>query len=109
MRATGLWHGLFLLAGVAACGCFPQEDRHVGAVDPVNNIPAIQEAARTHDTRAVPALIKQLESDDPAIRFYAIEALYRITGKTFDYHYYDDLDERRPAVKRWQQWLAEQK
>ena len=74
---------MILLAGAAACGCFPQESRHVGAVDPVNNI--------------------------PAIRFYAIESLYRITGKTFDYHYYDDENERRPAVKRWQKWMAEQK
>ena len=73
----------------------------------MNSIPAIQDAGQRHDRRAVPALVAQLDNDDPAIRFYAFEALHRITGKTFDYRYYDDVDQRRPAVERWQQWLKQ--
>jgi hypothetical protein len=78
-------------------------------VDPVNNIPAIQKAAETRDTKSVPALVGQLNSDDPAVRLYAIQALQRITGKTFDYHFYDEVDERRPAIARWQAYLKERK
>lgn len=100
----GVWRGLLVLACLAAGGCFPHEDQSIGAVDPLNSIPAIQHAGETHDRKAVPALVAQLDNDDPAVRFYAFEALHRITGKTFDYHYYDDVDERRAAVQRWKQW-----
>lgn len=75
------------------------------AVDPLNSIPAIQEAAHKKDRRALPALIKQLDNDDPAIRFYAISGLRDITGETFGYHYFDHTDERKPAVQKWQEWL----
>ena len=90
----------------AACGCAPREPRRIGAMDPTANIPAIQEAARDHDRAAIPQLVRQLESDDPAVRFYAIEALRKLTGKTFGYRFYDDPDERRPAVERWKRYAA---
>jgi hypothetical protein len=101
----GGWRALLVAACLATGGCFPREDQSIGAVDPMNSIPAIQSAGQAHDRKAVPALVAQLNNDDPAIRFYAFEALRRITGKTFDYRYYDDVDERRPAVGRWKQWL----
>ncbi|HEY2586431.1 MAG TPA: HEAT repeat domain-containing protein [Tepidisphaeraceae bacterium] len=103
----GVWRGLLVVACLAAGGCIPREDQSIGAVDPMNSIPAIQKAAETHDRKAVPALVAQLDNDDPAIRFYAIESLQRITGKSFDYHYYDDADDRRPTVNRWKQWLKQ--
>ena len=49
-----------------------------------------------------------LDSDDAAVRFYAITSLYKLTNQTLEYRYYDDVDERRPAVERWKQWLAAQ-
>ena len=90
----------------AACGCSPREPQRIGATDPTANIPAIQEAARENDRAAIPQLVRQLESDDPAVRFYAIEALQRLTGETFGYRFYDDADERRPAVERWKRYAA---
>lgn len=104
------WQSLVLsaCAGVA-CGCFPRERQHIGAVDPTSNIPAIQEAAREKDYKAIPQLVRQLDNDDPAVRFYAIEALQQLTGQTLGYQFYDDAAERRPAVRRWQQWLREGK
>jgi hypothetical protein len=65
-------------------------------------------AADHHDWHAVPPMVKDLESDDPAIRFYAIEGLRRITGQTFGFRYYEDEGQRQPAVDRWKQWLASQ-
>jgi hypothetical protein len=42
------------------------------------------------------------------VRFYAIEALEKLTGQTFGYAYYRDDDARRPAVEQWQAWLKGQ-
>ena len=100
-----VWRWIVLSAWLMMTGCFPRESQSIGATDPSASIPAIQEAARKKDRSAVPALIKQLSSDDPAVRFYAIEALKKITGQTMDYHYYEDAEERKEAVRRWDKWL----
>lgn len=104
----GVWRRILLSACLVAVGCVPRESQHVGAADPLNNIPAMQTAAQNKDRSAIAALVRQLSSDDPAIRFYAIEALHRITGQTFGYHYYDDTADRRPAVRQWEKWVTEQ-
>lgn len=105
------WHGLALAAAAAAfvagVGCIPKETQSIGAVDPASSIPAIQDAAKKKDRTAIPALVKQLGSDDPAVRFYAINALRDLTGQTLEYKYFDDAEARKPAVLRWQAWLAE--
>src|SRR4051812_15904385 len=49
--------------------------------DPSIKIPAIQKAVRDKDMKAVPQLIKDLESDDPAVRLYANHALEQLTGQ----------------------------
>jgi hypothetical protein len=74
--------------------------------DPSIKIPAIELAVQKNDRSAIPVLIKSLESDDPAIRFYANDALLKLTGQDFGFLYYADDEVRRPAVKRWQAWLA---
>lgn len=95
-----------MACAAGACGCFPRESQRIGADDPLANIPAIQEAVRDKDLRSVPELVRQLDSDDGAVRFYAIEALRKLTGKTFGYHFYDDADQRRPAVAQWKRFAA---
>ncbi len=76
--------------------------------DASEKIPAMKRAADAHDTSAIPAIVKALASDDPAVRFYAIQSLRRLTGHTFDYRFYASYEERREAIGRWQRWLAEQ-
>jgi hypothetical protein len=71
-------------------------------------IPAIKKAARKRDRAAAKQLVADLESDDPAVRFYAINGLQRITGERFGYDYYADEQKRQPAVRRWNEWLAAQ-
>jgi hypothetical protein len=101
--------GVFAFAAVAfTTGCIPQQSKSIGATDTLANIPAIQDAARDKDRHSIPALVTQLDSDDAAVRFYAITALYKLTNQTFEYRYYDDIDGRRPAVERWKQWLVTQ-
>jgi hypothetical protein len=100
--------GLMIVASIAGCG--PQRGaRFVTSNDPAVKIPAIKEAAQEKDTDAIPNLIKALSSDDPAVRFYAIEGLQRLTGQTQGYNYYGTDDERAAAIARWNQWLKERR
>ena len=89
----------------AGCGHGP---RSVSDPDPADKIPAIETATRDHDRRAIPQLVADLDNNDPAIRFYAIDALHMLTGEDFGYEYYLDDDARKPAVERWKVWLARQ-
>jgi len=110
-KALGMrgWLGLFaLVLLLLSGGCIPQETKRIGATDTVSNISAIEEAGRSNDRKAIPALISQLESDDAAVRFYAIKSLQKLTNQTLGYRYFDDADERRVAVERWKSWLAVQ-
>lgn len=74
--------------------------------DPTVKIPAYKQAVRKKDRAAVQQLVTDLDSDDPAVRFYAIQSLRRLTGETFGYRYYDGDETRRPAVQEWRQWAA---
>ena len=90
-------------------GCrAPRAPLTVQNPDPSIKIPAIKQAVRTNDRAAVTQLVRDLDSDDPAVRFYAIEGLQRLTGEDFGYRYYEEAGQRKPAVEQWQQWLAKQ-
>ena len=91
-----------------ALGRKPAGPRTVGDPDPDMKIPAIKTAVDCHDLSAAKQLVADLQSEDPAIRFYAISGLRRLTGQDFGYRYYDDEATRQPAVVRWQKWLAAQ-
>jgi hypothetical protein len=90
-------------------GCGGHGPRTITNPDLQAKIPAIEDAARTHDCSAVPQLVKALNSDDAAVRFYAIRGLQAITGGNFGYIYYDSEEDRNAAALRWKQWLSEQK
>jgi hypothetical protein len=74
--------------------------------DPSVKIPAMELAVKQDDRSAIPILIKNLENDDPAVRFYANDALRKLTGRDFGFQYYADEEVREPAIARWQTWLA---
>lgn len=103
-----------LLAGIGllvfAGGCAePRPPMVVTSHDPVVKIPAIKQAVADHDLSAAQQMVKDLESDDPAVRFYAIEGLRKLTGEEFGYEWFEeDDDARQPAVKKWQEWLKGQ-
>jgi hypothetical protein len=90
-----------MLAG-STCAC----NSGVGPTSIANpdasaKIPAIMEA----DAAAIPQLIRELENDDPAVRFYAFDKLKQLTGQTFGYQYFVDEEKRAPAVQQWKAWL----
>lgn len=91
---------------VAPFGCTaPRRPLVVTDPDPSVKIPAYKKAVRQKDSAAVRQMVADLESDDPAVRLYAVTALERMTGQTFGYRYYDGDEQRRPAVERWRRWL----
>ena len=89
-------------------GCTPpRRPLVVTDPDPSVKIPAYKKAVRERDDDAAPQLVADLESDDPAVRLFAIEALERVTGETFGYRYFDDEEDRQAPVAKWQAWLNE--
>jgi hypothetical protein len=97
-----------LLGAVVGCTA-PRPKPNIADADPSVSIPGIKIAAERNDVSAAPALVKQLDSDDPAIRFYAIGALTKFTaGEKFGYEYYYDEEQRKPSLAKWQQWLKSQ-
>lgn len=89
---------MLLLAG----GCAPPASE--GGFDspsPGAKLYAIMDAARTNDRSAIAQLVEQLNSDDPLVRFAAIETLEQLTGETYGYDYADDELARLRAIGRW--------
>ena|SRR5688500_4040569 len=116
-----MWIGSWIIrsavAGVAGCGVAavcaisgctaPRRPLVVTDPDPSVKIPAYKKAVRERDRDAAPQLVADLESDDPAVRLFAIEALEIVTGETCGYRYFDDEEDRRAPVAKWQAWLKE--
>ena len=71
-------------------------------------VPAIVAATDSGTDRVeVAALVRKLDHRDPAVRAFAGEALYRISGQRFGYRYYQEPAERRTAVATYERWLAQ--
>ena len=88
------------LLGVGGCGP-PATEARFDSANPAAKMYAIEEAARTLDTSSTAGIVEQLDSDDPAVRMLAIEALQLLTGETYGYRHYDPVYLRRAAIKRW--------
>jgi hypothetical protein len=98
------WTGAAISALALGCAA-PRPKLAVSNPDPSGKIPAIKLSVQNRDMTAVRQLVKDLESDDPAVRFYAIQGLSRLTGEELGYRYFDDEEDRRPALEKWQAWL----
>jgi hypothetical protein len=101
---------VFALIGCGMCaGCSaPRGPIEVSNPDPSGKIPAMKKAVREHDLKVARQLIKDLDSDDAAVRLFSIHTLQELTGKRLGYDYAHDELQRQPALKRWQEWLAQQ-
>jgi hypothetical protein len=103
--------GISIMVAISFCAAC-QDSR--GPVSIKSDDPDLQILAMKRDVACdnrddIPAMVNDLQSDDPAIRFYAIEGLHRLTHDDFGYHYYDTDDERAPGLARWKKWLQQQK
>ncbi len=101
------------VAGALSCllvsGC-SNPDSAVGFDEssPAARLRAIRQAGELGDKSAIPGLIGELESDDPAERFMAIRTLEKLTGQTLGYDHSASPDDRRESAGRWSKWYSEQ-
>jgi HEAT repeat protein len=95
---------VILAIGMAGCAGAPPD---FNSPEPAARNAAIVRAAREKDSKAVPDLIRLLESDDPTTRVLAIRALERITGQTHGYHPEANEGERKRAVESWTAWIEQ--
>jgi len=101
------WAMLATTLGIVGCTA-PRGPIEVTNPDPSGKIPAMKKAVREHDLKVVRQLIKDLDSDDAAVRLFAIHTLHKLTGQRYGYDYYADEVQRQPALNQWKQWLAHQ-
>jgi hypothetical protein len=101
------WVMLAIASSIVGCSA-PRGPIEVSNPDPSGKILGMKKAVREHDMKVVRQLIKDLESDDPAVRLFAIHTLEQLTGKREGYDYYADETQRQPAIKKWHEWLAQQ-
>jgi hypothetical protein len=100
-----------IVASIALClgmaGCFGggRPAPSVVSKDPGAKIPAIKKAASAHDSQTAQQLVKDLDSQDSAVRFYAIRGLQSLTGETFGYVWYADEKTRETATDKWKKWI----
>ena len=93
---------------VGGCTKPPRGSKYVSDPDPTVKIPAIHRSVEERNAKALPTLVKDLASDDPAVRFYVIGALMKFTGgDAMGYVYYASPEDRAPAIERWKAWLAQ--
>jgi hypothetical protein len=97
--------------GMSAAACAPSSlDGGFDSPNPAAKLYATQRAARTEDRspETLRHIVEQLDSDDPAVRLVAIDTLERLTGETFGYRADDPAPDRRAAIRRWTEHLAEE-
>jgi hypothetical protein len=94
----------FALAAMSSSCFAPDGPKVVTSPNPSLKIPAIKASVEKKDYSALKQLIKDLESDDPAVRFYSISALERLTGQTFGYQYFAEDEKRSLPVEKWKAW-----
>jgi len=102
MRFYGLTAVVTLALGVSACAP-PASEGGFHSDNPSARLYAIHRAGQERDRTAIPQLVEQLESDDPAVRMFAIVALERITGQRMGYNPYRAAPKRWRAVQAWKQ------
>lgn len=100
-----------MMIAISLCaGCQdPRGPVSVKSDDPDLQIVAMQRDVSQNNRHDIPTMVEDLQSDDPAIRFYAIQGLRRLTHDDFGYHYYASDEDRAPALLLWQKWLKQQK
>lgn len=74
--------------------------------DPARRIDAVVAAADSRATVLIPAIVDRLDDEDAGVRFYAILALDRLTGRRLGYDYAAPVGTRRQAVNAWRRFVA---
>ena len=101
---------LWTATALVLSGCGGPFDRKMRLSDldspnPAVRIMAIKWAGDSKASSAIPRLVDFLHDEDASVRFFAIEALRRITGTDNGYDYKASPQLRAEAVERWREFL----
>lgn len=115
LRTSGLT-GLSMAIAAILLGCRPAPTEFPASLNsqrPEERVRAAKQAvdhpyASPEERRAVlEMLVWRLDDDDPAVRFFAILALERMTGTRLGYSYHARPDQRLRAVQAWRRYLRD--
>jgi len=106
-KTGGLFFVLLMILTTVGCESLDSQRRNEGleSSNPTVRVMAIKQVGDSKDSSAVPQLVDCLQNDDESVRFYAVEALRRITGADRGYDYKASPKSRGDAVKRWREFL----
>lgn len=100
-RLHGVVRSVVLIPVLVLSACGPAIVPDFNSPEPAARNAAIVKATAEQDAKAVPDLVRMLDSDDPATRLLAIQALERITGERLGYDPAAGNEAREPAMLRW--------
>jgi len=103
LTATVCWLGVATVGLTCSAGCSSSGARRQQLVSPypLDRVRAAVQLAEAGDAQAVDLLIELLDDRDQGVRMYAILALERLCGRTYEYRYYDPEPLRAAAIARW--------
>ncbi|GJQ28477.1 MAG: hypothetical protein HBSAPP03_03610 [Phycisphaerae bacterium] len=90
-----------IFAGFFVGACGPTIVPDFNSPEPAARNAAIVQAVDNRDASKIPDLVRMLDSDDPATRLLAIQALERLTGQRYGYDPAASATEREPAIAKW--------
>jgi HEAT repeat protein len=97
----------WLLVALPLASCGPAITPDFNSPEPAARNAAIVRAGTARDHAALPHLVRMLDSDDPATRLLAIQALERLTGQRLGYDPAEAPARRDAAVQRWCRYVGD--
>lgn len=86
-------------------GCSqPKVEADIDSDVPQERLMGLAASVRANDRSAAREYVEMLESQDPAVRMFAIGALERMTGETKGYDFAAPERDRSAAVSAWAAW-----
>lgn len=96
---------ILIVAPAVAAGCAPSSaSPSPSADDPCLRAGICPRYATCDRQESAEKLIRMLDDDDQAVRFYASAALFRRSGERFEYQPQDTPARRAAAIRRAIQW-----
>lgn len=87
-------------------GCSqPKVEADIESDVPQERLMGLAASMRANDRSAAREYVEMLESQDPAVRMFAIGALERMTGETKGYDFAAPERDRAEAVGAWAAWV----
>ena len=94
---------------ISISGCYkPVSDADISDLDskyPTFRAVALHRTAQSGDMEHLARQVELLSDEDPAVRFYAIMSLKKLTGTDNGYDYRNSPSLRQQAIDRWEKWL----